>query len=510
MNGQSFEMSVRWEDSTRSRDTAVIGNILALLKLTPCVREIEEGCRMGLRQVWWIYTSSVMKYSTSSGCIKPMRRQVGAAVANEVPSYCLLPGPEENKFASQYFTSMPIGYGNFTFMLWSAQIRELIAVSSFHIGPPLPVFDSFHERYAYGGLEAILAVNVTSKSGQVCVDYGGYGSYRMRDDEFVEYCVEGVARYGTSQASILSDSNFTAFGGLLDCVGRHFICTDRNYTCSNLCEFNQSDGYYLPVRPEEKADENIGLAPSTCGDGRMTFNSIEQCDDKNTFDGDGCDSNCQLEPGFFCAYQFCPHPRTQDCRDNLCIWLLVCGDGYTQSVNSEQCDDYNTENGDVCSSTCSVEHCWVCEMMKGVPPRSSCVGNNEEVCRSASCPSELNHTCPICAISQGLCVWYRGDKYCVGKRGFVVAYTITRTQLQTDATRKQCLTSKHKYAWTMTNVCGPQTLASKIQKKEIVLTLMGAFVVSAQEDFLETRVNRKGLQHVSTKTSVTREKAHQS
>ena len=35
--------------------------------------------------------------------------------------------------------------------------------------------------------------------------------------------------------------------------------------------------------------------PSTCGNGVLEADH-EQCDDGNRFDGDGCDSHCQIEP----------------------------------------------------------------------------------------------------------------------------------------------------------------------------------------------------------------------
>ena len=55
--------------------------------------------------------------------------------------------------------------------------------------------------------------------------------------------------------------------------------------------------------------------PAVCGNG--TVEAGEQCDDGNTADGDGCDSNCQIEP--------------------------VCGNGTVEA--GEQCDDGNTDSG---------------------------------------------------------------------------------------------------------------------------------------------------------------------
>ena len=45
-----------------------------------------------------------------------------------------------------------------------------------------------------------------------------------------------------------------------------------------------------------------GGRPLVCGDSMVT--GIEVCDDGNVVDGDGCSSNCTLEPGFMCNNAF--------------------------------------------------------------------------------------------------------------------------------------------------------------------------------------------------------------
>jgi cysteine-rich repeat protein len=63
-----------------------------------------------------------------------------------------------------------------------------------------------------------------------------------------------------------------------------------------------------------------------CGDG--LGDPGEQCDDDNTYDGDGCSAQCLIE---------------------------FCGDGVLQPGLGEQCDDGNSAEGDGCSSACHVE-----------------------------------------------------------------------------------------------------------------------------------------------------------
>src|SRR5262249_51750606 len=62
--------------------------------------------------------------------------------------------------------------------------------------------------------------------------------------------------------------------------------------------------------------------PPVCGDGRIR--GAEECDDGNTTDGDGCDSNCTL---------------------------TACGDGVV--TGAEACDDGNPYPGDGCESDCT-------------------------------------------------------------------------------------------------------------------------------------------------------------
>jgi len=50
---------------------------------------------------------------------------------------------------------------------------------------------------------------------------------------------------------------------------------------------------HVLVRPGER------LIVETCGDGKKMGQL--QCDDGNRDDGDGCDQNCQVEPGYSCA-----------------------------------------------------------------------------------------------------------------------------------------------------------------------------------------------------------------
>ena len=74
----------------------------------------------------------------------------------------------------------------------------------------------------------------------------------------------------------------------------------------------------------------------------------EQCDDGNKIPFDGCSPTCTNEPlcGTTNTYLANPTPTTYQC-------FAHCGDGLV--LPPEQCDDGNTLNGDGCDSNCKVE-----------------------------------------------------------------------------------------------------------------------------------------------------------
>ncbi len=100
---------------------------------------------------------------------------------------------------------------------------------------------------------------------------------------------------------------------------------------------------------------------------KVTSVSMEQCDDGNTYDDDGCSSICRTE---------------------------TCGDG-TQHP-TEQCDDGNNDNGDGCDSKCNSEFCGdnivnhlaeKCD--RGNANGQECTANYEKTCTYCSTTCQL-------------------------------------------------------------------------------------------------------------------------
>jgi cysteine-rich repeat protein len=89
-----------------------------------------------------------------------------------------------------------------------------------------------------------------------------------------------------------------------------------------------------------------------CGDGFRRHSSIEECDDGNMEDGDGCSSSCKIEKGWLCD------GGSWNSADS-CIFP-VCGD--MKREGPEDCDDGNLEAGDGCSPTCETEEGYWCDV----------------------------------------------------------------------------------------------------------------------------------------------------
>jgi cysteine-rich repeat protein len=81
-----------------------------------------------------------------------------------------------------------------------------------------------------------------------------------------------------------------------------------------------------------------------CGNG--VVEPGEACDDGNTASGDGCDSICDVETGYYCSGE-----------PSVCI-VSVVGDGIISGA--EECDDGNTNNGDGCSDQGLIEPEYMC------------------------------------------------------------------------------------------------------------------------------------------------------
>ncbi|MFC1800811.1 hypothetical protein ACFLYT_02015 [Nanoarchaeota archaeon] len=158
-----------------------------------------------------------------------------------------------------------------------------------------------------------------------------------------------------------------------------------NTTNKDKCEFNDT-GYQ-----EWTGNGCIEVAALPhCGDGNVDFLS-EDCDDYGNEDGDGCDSNCEVEDGWICDYD-----EPSDCEED-------CGDSIV--IGDEECDDGNTDDGDGCNWMCEIEGSSTCGDAI-VDPGEDCEGNdlNGETCVSQGYASGILACTAGCDFDTSGCV----------------------------------------------------------------------------------------------------------
>ena len=184
--------------------------------------------------------------------------------------------------------------------------------------------------------------------------------------------IPGDGGIGGSAGTGSVGSAGTGFGGGFGKGGTYEQCDDGNEVSGDGCDATcvVESGYVcpepgVPCRQPRCGDGYIdydygsgtggsgGGSGDTAGAGSGGFAGTgfggsagssfgESCDDSNDDSGDGCSSECAVEPGYACWYPGEP------CR------LIVCGDGVVDWTD-ETCDDGNTVSGDGCSSTCQYE-----------------------------------------------------------------------------------------------------------------------------------------------------------
>ena len=116
-----------------------------------------------------------------------------------------------------------------------------------------------------------------------------------------------------------------------------------------------------PAESDTENDCNPACRFSFCGDG-YTRPEIESCDDANAESGDGCDTECRIEPGWRCDATETSEDSTRNRRPanaGGAACAPICGDGMLRG--NESCDDANTESGDGCDDACEIEEGFVCQ-----------------------------------------------------------------------------------------------------------------------------------------------------
>ena len=172
----------------------------------------------------------------------------------------------------------------------------------------------------------------------------------------VTNCGGAYSHHSTADPPILDIDDLTIANGT-DCV---IVFTadvkpavPATSTIPNTVLFSASD----EGAPGGGASSDILIVPIVCGDSFRE--GIEQCDDGNNIDGDGCDATCNLEScgdGIQQPLEECDDGNNvnDDGCSAACL-LEICGDGVQQA--GEQCDDGNNVDNDGCNAICVLEIC---------------------------------------------------------------------------------------------------------------------------------------------------------
>ncbi|CAD8214880.1 unnamed protein product [Paramecium octaurelia] len=162
-------------------------------------------------------------------------------------------------------------------------------------------------------------------------------------NQCINYCGDGIV---TDQDEQCDDGNYLPYDGCYKCQVQ---CPQGCNICKGKqCQECNKNGWQLVE----------GVCTSKCGDGYVV--GSEQCDDGNNIQFDGC-YQCSYQCDKMCVDCFqgqCTLCQVGYVEDGY-LCYNICGDGYL-AQQLEECDDGNLYNNDGCSDNCKVEKDWKC------------------------------------------------------------------------------------------------------------------------------------------------------
>ncbi len=194
-----------------------------------------------------------------------------------------------------------------------------------------------------------------NSDGNMYIDAPGKTFYDISlysDDGVNELAISGVTdgpsiigtfRYTDTLFGLVKSGNPDGSPAFVDVRGTPDVNIPNVSDVANI-----GPGYVGAVTTASNADGwNV---PPECGDGAFDP-AREECDDGNNNDDDGCSRACTLGLGWVADATGAP------------TFQGVCGNGIIEVLNpdlGEFCDDGNTQDGDGCSSSCTVEFTYTC------------------------------------------------------------------------------------------------------------------------------------------------------
>ena len=203
----------------------------------------------------------------------------------------------------------------------------------------------FNEKFASYGCDADVVFPVADKdTTQVALVL----RTELRADQLDRFC------NGLDDADPVS-SPLHCGNGIVD-TGEACDAGGQSATCDFDCTLPAcGDGEVNAAAGEQCDDGPGGVCPDNCqvpfcGDGAVE--GVEQCDDGNSVQTDGCKNDCTLA---YCGDSFL-RTGVEQCDDgNLVLTdacancsIATCGDGFIRT-GVEECDDGNATSGDGCS-----------------------------------------------------------------------------------------------------------------------------------------------------------------
>lgn len=241
----------------------------------------------------------------------------------------------------------------------------------------------------------------------------------------VEVCTEGVCMPGDPMdCSHLSDGCNVGicYEPLADCVPVPFPGEGCGLpTCG--------DSFLEPEEGEEcdLGDLNANGGACTlmcelaeCGDG-LVYEDVEECDDGNLDDDDGCSSTCQStycgDGVVWVGMEECDDANSDE--TDACLsgcTAAVCGDGEIWA-GVEECDDANDDDTDACLGTCSLATCGDGHVYAGVEDCDDANQVDGDGC-DTDCTISAGHLMTVATGRRHSCVLDdQGEVHCWGDGG---------------------------------------------------------------------------------------------
>lgn len=198
--------------------------------------------------------------------------------------------------------------------------------------------------------------------------------------DFVGDCI-GNAAFNNDKWGCLEDDGSNSWSGTGNWVYagntyNSYVWTPTGAWSSYNYQWLSSNTVGTDITSEDREWFYAEWTDTTCGDGNVEPG--EECDDGNTDNNDGCNWNCEIEPGYFCvdSWDSATSKTTstchQSCGDALEDSFIIMNSDGSHHWYGESCDDGNAAIDDGCSDHCMIEYGWSCTEAFGPSLPSVC------------------------------------------------------------------------------------------------------------------------------------------